>query len=243
MGNENGEWIMHGLELKDPRRICTVDAAIDYINEIGFLPLFKNNIEGFSLEEKTYPKHWWSEDISVDPWMWRTVIASRRDIVYGKFFDKKAGFISKKWIPTFANYRRKGYDFEALYEDGYAALKSKKIMEHFINDNIDEEIMSNALKEMAGYGKGGEKGYEGVITNLMMQLYICNCDFTKRRNKKGIEYGWNVAVYSSVEHIYGYDYVTSEYNREPEESWKKIVNHMQEKYKGVTELQIRKILK
>ena len=41
----------------------------------------------------------------------RAIIARRHDIVYGKFFDKKAGFISKKWLPVFANYRRDGYDF------------------------------------------------------------------------------------------------------------------------------------
>jgi len=41
----------------------------------------------------------------MDPWMWRAVIARRHDIVYGKFFDKKAGFISKKgflYLPIIA---------------------------------------------------------------------------------------------------------------------------------------------
>ena len=41
----------------------------------------------------------------------------RRDrygkVAYGKFFDKKAGFISLEWLPYFANYRRSGYDFDA----------------------------------------------------------------------------------------------------------------------------------
>ncbi len=50
--------------------------------------------------------------------MWRAVIARRHDIVYGKFFDKKAGFISKKWLPVFANYRRDGYDYvTSCYKD------------------------------------------------------------------------------------------------------------------------------
>ena len=30
-----------------------------------------------------------------------------------------------------------------------------------------------------------------AITNLMMQTYLCNCDFKKRVNKRGIEYGWD----------------------------------------------------
>lgn len=71
-------------------------------------------------------------------------------MAYGKFFDKKAGFISVEWVPVFANYRRDGYDFDALYEDGKAPLKHKKIMSHFIDDRVDSEILSNQLKVMAG---------------------------------------------------------------------------------------------
>ena len=64
---------------------------------------------------------------------------------------------------------------------------------------MDEEIFSNELKKMSGFGKGGEKGFDGTITNLMMQFYLCNCDFQKRKNKQGQIYGWDVAVYSSLE--------------------------------------------
>ncbi len=223
--------------------IHTVDEAIEYINTIGFLPLFQNEISGFSLEEKTIPEDWWSGIAEKDPWMWRVIIAGRHNIVYGKFFDKKAGFISKEWLPVFANYRRDGYDFDALYEDGKAPHKHKKIMENFMEENEDAEIYSNILKKQAGFGKDGEKGFESAITNLMMQTYLCNCDFKKRVNKMGIEYGWDVAVYSSIEHIYGYDYVTSCYQEAPQDSWRRIVSHMHERYPEATDKQIQKVLK
>ena len=243
MGNEGGKWIMYGVDWNDAECIHTVEEAIRYIDEVGFLPLFKNEIPGFSLEERTVPEYWWCDEPEKDPWMWRAIIARRGDIVYGKFFDKKAGFISKKWLPVFANYRRDGYDFDALYEDGKVPNKQKKIMDHFIEDNVDTEMLSNELKKAAGFGKGGEKGFDGAITNLMMQLYLCNCDFRKRKNKKGIEYGWDVAIYAAPEHIYGYDYVTSCYSESPAQSWQKIVEHMREIYPIATEKMIRKVLK
>ena len=46
MGNEAGEWIMYGVKWDDPECIHTVEEAIAYINEVGFLPLFKNDIPG-----------------------------------------------------------------------------------------------------------------------------------------------------------------------------------------------------
>ena len=58
-------------------------------------------------------------------------------------------------------------------------------MVNFMEDNADSEIYSNELKKQAGFGKDGEKGFDGAITNLMMQTYLCNCDFKKRVNKRG----------------------------------------------------------
>ena len=52
MGNEAGEWIIHGVTWDDPKCIHDVDEAVEYINRVGFLPLFKNEIPGFSLESK-----------------------------------------------------------------------------------------------------------------------------------------------------------------------------------------------
>ena len=58
MGNESGEWIMHGMKWDNPECIHSVDEAIKYINEFGFLPLFKNDIDGFSLEDCVCTDSW-----------------------------------------------------------------------------------------------------------------------------------------------------------------------------------------
>ncbi|MGF0066349.1 AlkZ-related protein [Lachnospiraceae bacterium SGI.085] len=65
----------------------------------------------------------------------------------------------------------------------------------------------------------------------------------KQEKHLPIEYGWDVAVYSSIEHIYGYDYVTSCYKDNPQDSWKQIVDYMRKMYPQATDKKIRKILK
>lgn len=70
MGNEAGEWIIHGVTWDDPKCIHGVDEAVEYINRVGFLPLFQNEILGFSLEEQTSAEYWWSDDPVRDPWRW-----------------------------------------------------------------------------------------------------------------------------------------------------------------------------
>lgn len=242
MANESGTWVIHGVSEDDPACIHTVEEAAAYINEVGFLPLFKNDIPGFSLEERTVPEYWWTGDLERDPWEWREVIARSGKVAYGKFFDKKAGFISREWFPCFANYRRDGYDFDALWDDEKASVRQKKIMDLFAEKNADAELYSFEVKKNAGFGKDGEKNFEGTVTDLEMKLYLCMRDFRQRKNKKGESYGWSIAVYSTPEHLWGYDHVTSAYREDSSESWERIVNHMKEIYPTAAEAQICRVL-
>lgn len=237
MAKENGSWIMYGLRSKDPGCIHNTDELIAFINEVGFVPLFKNHIEGFSIEEHTIPEDWWCGNPKTDPWEWRQYIASSGKACYGKFFWNKAGFISKKWLPYFVNYRRDGYDFEGYWNDGLASRRQKKIM-----DLIDEdtEMFSNELKSHAGFGKGGEKNFEGTITSLQMSMYLCVRDFEQRINKQGEGYGWPVAVYSMPEHIFGEKTVTKAFAESPAESYQRIVKHMK-KFYNVSDKDLKKL--
>ena len=65
---ENGEWIMRGMDWDDPARIQNWEELIDLINEVGFLPLFQNKVDRFSVEENTADLAWWTGDPEQDPW-------------------------------------------------------------------------------------------------------------------------------------------------------------------------------
>ena len=242
MGNEAGTWIMYGVDHDDPECLHSVDDAIEYINKVGFLPLFRGEIPGFSLEERTEALYWWSGDVKRDPWEWREIIARRGGVAYGKFYAGKAGFVSREWLPRFVNVRRDGYDFDALYEDGKASMRQKKIMDLYADDLSDAEYYSYEIKARAGFGKGGAKGFEGTITSLQMQGYLVMRDFRQRVNKNGESYGWPVAVYSTPEHIFGHEHVRSAYSEAPAESARQILAHMREIYPVATDKQVAKML-
>lgn len=227
MANESGTWIMHGMAWDDPNRIRTRHELVDWINEVGFVPLFKNEIPGFSVEEHTSDLFWWTDDPAQDPWKWRELIARSGEVAYGKFFGGKAGFISKEWFPHFANRRRNGYDFDSRWDEELASIRCKKIMDQFSNR---DELYSNELKQLAGFGKGGEKNFDGTVTELQMQTYLIVRDFRKRLNKKGFEYGWPISVYTTPEALWGYDYVTSAYSTAPDESGQLILNQLRRNF-------------
>ena len=239
---EEERWVMQGLSRDDPNRIKSAEELERYVQEIGFLPLFRNEIPGFSAEERTASEDWWTGDADIDPWEWRKVIAARGNVAYGKFFDKKAGFISKEWFPVFTNFRRDGYDFDARWDDELAGIRSKKIMDRFMEENEGSEWFSSEIKADAGFGKKGEKNFEGEITRLQMQTYLIIRDFRRKLNKNGEEYGWGIAVYCTPEHLWGYEHVCSRYKEEPEESAAAIYEHAREILPDAGYRELRRVL-
>ncbi|MDO4620091.1 MAG: hypothetical protein Q4B09_05645 [Lachnospiraceae bacterium] len=240
MAFENGEWIMKGLDWDDPTRIRSWKELISYVNEVGFLPLFANDVPGFSAEEHISPLFWWTGDPEQDPWEWREIIARSGEIVYGKFIGQKAVFISKEWFPVFANYRRDGYDFDARWDDELAELRQKKIMDRFDEKN---EWIGADLKKEAGFGKNGEKNFSGVLSELQMQTYLVIKEFRRKVNKRGAEYGMPVCVYARPEELWGREMVTSAYKEDPKQSAERIREHLRTLWPEMTEKQLKKILR
>ena len=246
---EDGQWIMQGIDWEDPDCIHSAEELEEYVEQVGFLPLFSNGVKGFSVEEWTESTYWWSGVPDVDPWAWREIVARNKKVAYGKFFDKKAGFISLKWLPYFVNARRSGYDFDAAWDDGKVEYREKKIMDFYMDEDEDGEIIwkdvdliSTDLKKAAGFGKGKEKNYPGVMTNLQMKMYLVISDFRRRKNKKGSEYGMPVSIPLPPEKIWGYDMVTSAYSEPVGKSWHRIYDHIKESYVNASDEDIIKII-
>ena len=243
------DWIMKGLSASDPSRLRSADELTAYVQSIGFLPFFANEVPGFSVEEITASNAWWTGNRSTDPWEWREAIAAEHIVAYGKFFDGRAGFISTEWLPYFVNARRLGWDFDSKWQDGRASLRDKAIMGHFMNveseddpEFYDAAILSTELKRMAGFGKDGAKNYPGILTGLQMQLYLVIGGFRRRRNKRGEEFGMPVSLITAPERIWGYKTMSGAYSEEPAESWQRIYDHMRELFPRVDESDIIKLI-
>ena len=236
----DGDWNLRGCSRNDPGRLRSPEAAADLIRKMGFLPLFSVGIPGFSIEEHVPAYDWWSDDPEKDPWIWRMLLAEYDDIAYGKFFDRKAGFVSKEWFPVFANYRRDGYDYEGLYEDGKMKGGAKRILDTLeLDENaVGLEKMSGQIRKSAGV----EKGFDGLLIDLQMQSFLLISRFRQKRNKKGIAYGWNLPVFMTPETKWGYDFVNS-VSEKPEESRLRAEEQIRRFYPGADEKEIRKVLR
>lgn len=196
---------------------------IGAINEYGFIPFFENSIDGFSIEEHISPECWWHSDTGEwSAWEWKGPVIRETGCAYGKFFEKKACFISPEWFPDFANFRRDGYDFDARFDDGLVPYRDKQLYDLIVKS---EPVISKRLKQLGNYKKGGNKGFDTIITRLQSQGYVVISDFVYMRDKFGKPYGWGVAEYSTPEKLMRGGFTDRVYSCPPEESYEKILKH------------------
>lgn len=222
--------------------IGSMDELIEVIDRLGFVPFFMNEIEGFSIEEHIAPGCWYDDgdDGFWPAWEWKGHVISSMKCAYGKFLRNKAMYVSPKWFPDFANYRRDGYDFDARYDDGLASFHDKELFELL---DANAPVMSKNLKQIGDCGKNGKKGFDTMITRLQKQCYVVISNFRYSTDRYGNAYGWGVAEYSTPEKFLGRKFTDKVYKRTPEESFDRITAHLQKVLPDAGINEIIKIIK
>lgn len=224
------------------------------IQEWVFLPFFKNGIRGFSIEELTPPELLFGDEVEKGPWQWKGPIIGNWESAYGKFFQKKAGYVSLEWLPDFMNWRRSQYPL------GKEAADARRIHEVLV---ANESMLSKQLKVASGFtlsrkrvavnpdnpsapieNKRNGMAFDALIAQLQMGTHVCIADFEYLVSKKGEPYGWGVARYCTPEAMYPelFPLKESVEGRTPMQSRKRIVSHLQTLLPDVDKNLIEKLI-
>ena len=209
---------------------------IEYVNEVGFLPLLDSGIAGFSAEELVdedcryvvFPDGGWDWPL----WKWKGTVITDGNCVYGKFFNKKAGFISRRWWPDFYNYRR-----------SKNPLPSVDTIEATIIDTLQENgsLITRDLRALCGFtGPKMRSLFDGYVTRLQMGCHIVTEDFVYPHDRHGRQYGWGWSLLTTPEQLYGREACFSPHT--PEESFERLYTHLRSLLPQATDRQIKKLL-
>lgn len=230
------------------------DQLESLIKELGFLPFFKNGIEGFSIEEMTPTELLFGDDFEDGPWQWKGPIIANWESAYGKFFGKKAGYVSLQWLPDFMNWRRSQYPLRKEPTD------AKHIHEVLVEN---ESMLSKQLKVASGFSlsrkrsmvnpddasvtivnKKNGMAFDALIAQLQMGTHVCIADFEYLISKKGEPYGWGVARYCTPEAMYPELFPIKDRvgERTPNQSRKRIIDHLQGLLPDVDKAKIEKLI-
>ena len=208
-----------------------------YIQQVGFLPLLYSGIPGYSADESVDPdcRYVLLDDGSWDwpLWDWKGPIVTEGDCVYGKFFNKKAGFVSRSWWPDLYNWRRHAHPAPSAGSIEEAILMT--LREH-------GSMITRDLRRACGFTEPKMRSrFDGYITRLQMACRIVTEDFVYPRDKHGKEYSWGWALLTTPEQLLGKDACHCE--RTPEESLERMMEHLKQFLPHATEKQIMKLIK
>lgn len=210
---------------------------MDYINKVGFLPLLRMGIQGWSAEEVVdddcgyivNPDGSWEWAL----WRWKGEIIRETGCAYGKFFDRKAAFISKAWWPDFCNYRRSLQPYPV--EDS---------VERMILDTLRENgsMITRDLRKACGFTGPKMRGkFDAFVSRLQMQGYIVTEDFVYPHDRHGREYGWGWSLLTTPEAWLGPAACSPE--RTPQESYQRLVGQIKIIIPGISQSAIDFLLR
>ena len=244
------------------QEIYTQAQLMELIQQMGFLPLLYSGIPGFSAEEMVsddsryvvLPDGGWDWPL----WKWKGPIVTEGNVVYGKFFAGKAGFISREWWPDFYNYRRSRHPQPeegsieetivlTLQEQGSLITRQLRAACGFSGPKAPNKraqepaLLSSAEREVARPKVNMRSKFDGYVTRLQMGCYIVTEDFVYPTDKHGHEYGWGWSLLTTPEQLYGRD--ACRCSRTPEASFERLFKHFRQMLPEATDQQILKLLK
>ena len=211
-------------------------ALSELIQEIGFLPLLDSAVPGYSAMDivDEYCRY------SVDPdegfdwplWEWKGPIILEGNCVYGKFFDKKAGFISLDWWADFCNYRRNKYT--APDEESIEGIILTVLQQH-------GSMITRDLRRACDFtGKGMRSKFDAYVTRLQMACRVVTEDFIYPKDKHGNQYGWGWSLLTTPETLYGPHHYRCP--RTPEQSRERLYTHFHELLPSATDRQLNRLI-
>lgn len=210
---------------------------MDFIQQVGFLPLLDSGIAGYSADEAVDPdcRYVLLDDGGWDwpLWEWKGPIVTESDCVYGKFFNKKAGFVSRSWWPDLYNWRRHSHPAPPPSSIEETILLT--LREH-------GSMITRDLRRACGFTEPKMRSrFDGYVTRLQMACRVVTEDFVYPQDKHGKRYGWGWALLSTPEQLLGKE--ACQCDRTPEESLALMLDHLRRLLPRASEQQIKKLIK
>ena len=204
--------------------------------QAGLMPFSNSAVPGFSVCECTAPGLWFVEDTD-GPWEWKGPVIEATGCAYGKLLGGKAAFVAREWYADLANYRRNGDDFEIRFDEGRASVNEKRIMDVLMRcPSMD----ARTLKREAGFAKSS--AFDSAIAKLQAQCFVTVVDFDYDYDRFGQRQGWAVTRYATPENHFGEECIERMYERDPDESYGRLVAHLTEILGNEYEKQIIRML-
>jgi hypothetical protein len=181
------------------RRISGEDAALAFIEEVGFcaaftagmgVPCLREAIEG--MREPPLPEHIQHDRAIMMTWNIKDALPARKLVYYGKVLGGRPSFVARDLLAAFLRLRAEPRGYRSLYERGLLSHCAKLVMEALTRRGAAE---TKALKLTAGYAQPKMRGeFDRAMKELQENFLALKIEE---------RYGPFTYVWDTMEHRWG----------------------------------------
>lgn len=216
---------------------------------IGLLPFFRSPVRGLSVEEMTAPDMLFGENGEDGAWEWKGPVIRERTTAYGKFFVRKAGFVSRELLTDFLSMRRQyrpitphSVEEELLAmlmasPEGLTSAQMREELFGFRSRRTESDLVDTGI----AMDRPRRNILEPALQRLQMGGRIVIADFLYKHSSSGERYGWGEAVYATPENIFDPDIALC--SESPIESYRRIAKHVKDAFPQASETQLEKLIR
>ena len=215
-------------------RISSEKDMVNIVRSYGFLPFFRSAIPGFSVEEMAESSVWFPPK-GTGVWDWKNDVIQDTGAAYGKFFLSRPAFVSPDLFLVLSAYRRDGYDFEGMVNNGLVTHSERTIY------SILEETDSESSTFLRYKARMSKSAFDSSNSRLQMRTFIMISGFDMKLTKDGRPYGWGTARYALPEAVYpGFEEAIDRYSNE--EAANLLIEHMKSHFPDADDQDIRRLI-
>lgn len=192
------------------RIIDSPERMIEVIREFGIIPFFRCAVPGWSIEERTAPGCWFTDEEdggTLGPWDWKIEAVREGDIAYGKFLGGKAAFATVEWYRELMNWRRSIPKYQMALRKRYkTATKGENTMKELA------PVALEAIKEAGALETGNIRKIlnvkksvcDNVMGFLQMGTWTVIGDIQRVYRGPDLHYsGWQRASNTTPDEFFG----------------------------------------
>ncbi len=231
--------------------VRTMEELEALIASWGFLPFFRNRIEGFSIFDVMDRERIFSNDGDC-AWLWKGPVLSHLECAYGRFFSGKAGFVHLRWLPDLMNFRRCKHPMESYSQEACRILETLRGHECMLSTELKLATGFTLSRKRVPAADPGDPSrivrkrntgldFDALIRRLQAGTYVCIADFEPAAGRSALS-GWASALYSTPEAMYHLDWRALTEGRTPAQSRQLILYHLKGLFPEAAEKDLKALI-
>ncbi len=178
------------------QRLTNYQQFIDFVNELGFLPI-SGLARGLPSLDNFLPDDvWHTGDPDTDPWQWKDRASQDKQLAYGCILNGYKGFVASRLYAAFYTACHPPLSMPVRWAEGLVDRTTWQLWNLFEKHGA---LATFEIHRLLASGSPGTGKVDTCLKGLQAAYYITGAGNARKVSNAGQEYGWPAIRYQRVQ--------------------------------------------